>query len=181
MDGKNYEMSDGGVLLPKPQKLIVGGIFTGQIRRKGVIIDEFEAPNLVTNEGLNALLDIMLHNGTQVATWYLGLFEGNYTPVATVTAATITAASTECTAYDEATRVEFEEAAASAQSITNSANRATFTFNATKTIYGAFLVSVSTKSATTGVLFSATRFAASKAVVDDDELLLTYTFSAANA
>jgi hypothetical protein len=123
----------------------------------------------------------MFNGTTQISTWYIGLFEANYTPVASVTAATITSASTECTAYDEATRQEYEEAAASAQSITNSANRATFTFNATKTVYGAFLVSASAKSATSGTLFSAARFGSSKAVVDDDQLLLTYTLGAASA
>lgn len=161
--------------------LLAFGAYHGTLIRKGRIIEEFVEKNLVVNEGLNALLDIMFHGGTQVATWYIGLFEGNYTPVATVTAATITSASTECTAYDESTRVAYNEAAASSQSITNAANRASFTFNATKTIYGAFLVSASTKSATTGTLFSAARFAASKSVVSSDELLLTYTFTAASA
>lgn len=174
-----YVESAGGVLLPS-NKLRVGGVFQGQIVRQGEVIDEWEDRNLVVNEGLNALLDIMFHGSTQVGTWYLGLFEGNYTPVATVTAATITSASTECTAYDESTRVAYDEAAAASQSITNSASRATFTFNATKTIYGAFLVSSSTKSGTTGTLFSAARFSTSKSVVDDDQLLLTYTFTASS-
>lgn len=175
----DFTRSDGGILLPR-HDIRVGGKFHGQIVRDGRVIDEWEDSNLVVNEGLNSLLDIYFHGGTQVSTWYLGLFEGNYTPVASVTAATITSASTECTAYDEATRQEFNEAAASSQSITNSANKATFTFNATKTIYGAFLVSNSTKSGTSGTLFSAARFSSSKAVVDDDQLLLTYTFTASS-
>jgi hypothetical protein len=108
------------------------------------------------------------------------VFEGNYTPVATVTAATITSASTECTAYDETTRQAYNEAAASSQSTTNSANKATFTFNATKTIYGAFLASASAKSATTGTLFSAAAFSSSKSVISGDQLLLTYTFTASS-
>ncbi len=176
----NFEKTSGGVLMPE-NKLRVGGIFLCEHVRDGEVIDSWEQPNLVVNEGLNSLLGVYFHGDTQITTWYLGLFEGNYTPVATVTAATITAASTECTAYDEATRQAYDEAAAASQSITNSASRATFTFNATKTIYGAFLVSNSTKSGTTGTLFSAARFSASKAVVDDDQLLLTYTFSAASA
>jgi hypothetical protein len=176
----DFDKTAGGVLMPKSD-LRVGGKYSGQIIRAGEVIDEWEDDNLVTNEGLNALLNVMLNGATQITTWYLGVFEGNYTPVAGVTAATITAASTECTAYDEATRVAYVEAAASSQSITNAASRATFTFNATKTIYGAFLVSASAKSATTGTLFSAARFGTSKSVVDDDQLLLTYTFSATSS
>lgn len=175
----DYNRSAGGILMPE-HKISVGGKFTGQIVRDGQIIDEWEDYNLVVNEGLNHLLDVLFHGGTQVTTWYLGVFEGNYTPIATVTAATITAASTECTAYDETTRQAYAEAAAASQSITNAESKATFTFNAAKTIYGAFLVSASAKSATSGTLFSAARFGTAKTVADDDQLLLTYTFNASS-
>ena len=174
-----YAATAGGILLPE-NALKVGGRYHGQIIRDGCVIDEWEDDNLVVNEGLNSLLNIMFAGSTQITTWYLGLFEGNYTPVAGVTAATIAANSTECTAYTSATRPEYTEASASSQTITNSASRASFTFNATKTIYGAFLVSNSTKSGTSGTLFSASRFSSSKSVVSDDELLLTYTFTASS-
>lgn len=175
----DYKRSAGGILMPE-HKINVGGKFTGQIVRDGQIIDEWEDHNLVVNEGLNHLLSVLFNGGTQVTTWYLGVFEGNYTPVATVTAATITAAATECTAYDEATRQAYDEAAPASQSITNAASKATFTFNAAKTIYGAFLASASAKSATSGTLFSAARFGTAKTVADDDQLLLTYTFNASS-
>lgn len=176
----DYGKTPGGILMPST-RLQVGGRFDCELWRRGELIDQWSEHNLVTNEGLDHILDVHFHSATQITTWYIGVFEGNYTPVATVTAATITSASTECTAYDEATRVEYNEAAPSSQSITNSANKATFTFNATKTIYGAFLVSASAKSATSGKLFAASRFASSKSVVDDDQLLITYTVSAASA
>lgn len=159
-------------------ELRVGGRYILEHVRNGEVIDREDITNLVVNEGLNHLLDVTFHSGTQVGTWYLGLFEGNYTPAAAATAANIASAATECTAYDEATRQEYKEAAASSQSITNAADKATFTMNATKTIYGAFLVSNSTKGSTSGILFSAGRFNAPKQVVDDDQLLLTYTFNA---
>lgn len=177
---KEYDVvTPGGILMPS-QKLAVGGMFQGTIIRAGNVIDKFEDHNLVVNEGLNSLLNVMFNNQTQIGTWYLGLFEGNYTPVAGLTAATVTSASTECTAYASATRPVYDEAAASGQSITNSASRASFVFNASKTVYGAFLVSSSAKSGTTGTLFSAARFGTSKVVESGDELLLTYTFTAAS-
>ncbi len=175
----NYERSAGGILLPEAG-LIVGGSFHIEHVRAGKVIDEFDCPNLVVNEGLDHVLNAIFHGTTQITAWYLGLFEANYTPVATVTAATITAASTESTAYDETVRQDYNEAASAGQSITNSANKATFTMNATKTIYGAFLVSAQAKSATTGTLMSAAKFSAAKSVVDDDQLLLTYTFAASS-
>jgi hypothetical protein len=172
--------ASGHLLMPR-HGIVAAGRYHGQIIREGRVIDEWEDDNLVVNEGLNSLLGVYFNGSTQITTWYCGVFEGNYTPIATVTAATIASASTECTAYASATRPEWIEAAPSAQSITNSASRASFVFNATKTIYGAFLVSTSTKSGTSGTLFSAARFSSSKSVVNLDELLLTYTFTAASA
>lgn len=172
----NYEKTDGGVLMPS-QRIEIGGFFSGQIVRDGEVIEEFEDHNLVVDQGLNKLLDVMFNGSGQITNWYLGLFEGNYTPVAGLTAATVVANSTECVAYDEAARQGFTGAAAAGKVVTNSAAKATFTFNATKTIYGAFLISDATKSGTAGVLFSAARFAAAKNVVATDQLLLTYTFT----
>lgn len=159
-----------------------GGVFTFELVRGGKVIDTWQSKNLVVDQGLNSLLDVYLHGSTQLTSWYIGLFEGNYTPVATDTAANIKANSTECTAYNEAARVAWVEAAASGKSITNSANKATFTMNATKTIYGAFLVSDATLSpGTAGTLFAASRFSVSRSVVANDQLLVTYTVTAASA
>ena len=173
------QRTEGGLLMPSA-KIAVKGSYHGQLVRDGEVIDEFEDENLVVNEGLDALLNIMFHNATQFSTWYLGVFEGNYTPVAGATASSIAGDSTESSAYDEVSRPAFNEAAASSQSITNTANRATFTFNASKTIYGAFLISDATKSGTSGTLFSAARFSSSKSVVAADQLLLAYTFAASS-
>jgi hypothetical protein len=69
------------------------------------------------------------------------------------------------------TRPTYDEAASAAQVTTNAASRASFVFNATKTIYGGFLISNSTKGGTTGTLFAAAQFANFEAaVVSGDEL-----------
>lgn len=135
------------------------------------------AANVVTTEGLNHILSVVLNNGTKVSPWYVALFEGNYTPVAGLTAATFTSAATECTAYDEASRVEYNEDAPSGGVISNSTNRAVFTINASKTLYGGALLSVATKSSTSGVCLAAARFSSSRAVVDDDEISIRYTLT----
>lgn len=173
-------LTEGAGLAVPESKIKVGGVFTGQLIRNGVVIDEFQDHNLVVNEGLNRLLNVMFNGATQSSTWYLGVFEGNYTPVGTVTAATIASAATECTAYTATTRPEYTEATSTAQSTTNSAARASFIFNATKSIYGAFLISDNTKAGTSGYLFSAARFSGVKNVESGDELLLTYTFNASS-
>ena len=172
--------TEGGVIMPVIAPLALAGIWDFEHVRDGRVIDRWSDKNLIVNEGLNHILGVEFNGVTQIGTWYIGLFEANYTPVAGLTAATVTASATECIAYSEATRVAYVEAAAAAQSITNSASKATFTINATKTIYGAFLVSASAKSATTGTLFSASQFGASKSVVALDQLLVTYTINASS-
>jgi hypothetical protein len=175
----NFERSEGSILLP--QKADFNGRFHAQLVRKGQVIDEWSDTNLVVNEGLNSILSVMFDTGTQLTNWFLGLFQGNYTPVATDTASVIAVNSTECSSYTSATRPAWSNAAPSSQSISNSGSPATFTFNAAQTIYGAFLISDSTIAGTAGTLFAAARFGASKAVVNLDQLLLTYTFSASSS
>jgi hypothetical protein len=143
---------------------------------------EYERRNLVTNQGKNANLNIMFHGATQIATWYFVLFENDYTPLVADTYAV--PGYTETTAYTEATRPEFVESASTAQSLDNSASKATFTFNATKTIYGGGLVGGGTAATTKGnvagggTLYSAAKFAESKSVVSTDILKVWVTLTA---
>jgi hypothetical protein len=163
-----------------PNQMGVRGAYIGEIIRNGQVIDRFIAPNLVVNQGLNATLNVMFRSAAQQANWYLGLFKGNYTPVAGLTAATVTAASTEATEYANATRPGLVAVDATAQLLTNAASRASFVFNASITVYGGFLISDNAKSGTAGILFSAARFPSAKAVVSGDELLLTYNLNASS-
>lgn len=158
--------------------LAVGGVFTFEHVRNGEVIDSWEDKNLVVNEGLNYLLRSSLNNGTQEPSWYIGIFEGNYTPVATDVASNIAASATESTAYTESARPLWDNSEPSGQQITNSATKATFSINATKSIYGAFLISDNTKGGTIGTLFAASRFSTKRDVQATDQLLVTYTVSA---
>jgi len=154
----------------------------GRFERRLMWEEEFS--NLIVNEGLNHMLDVTLHGKTLIDPFYCVLFESDTTILATHDYAA--PGYTEVNAaIDEATRPEYNEAAASGQSITNSANKATFTFNASKTIYGAALVGgSSTKGDTTDdgahVELCAAKFGSSRAVVDDDVINLTYTVTAAD-
>jgi hypothetical protein len=140
-----------------------------------------ETENLVVDEGLNHALDVLFHNVSAFATWYIGLFEDDHAVAAGDDYAV--PGFTESVAYDEGTRPEYVEAAAGSESITNSANRAVFTMDATKTIYGAFLCSFATKDDQAqggAVMFCAAQFTNAKAVNDDDTLEVTYTIGSAD-
>jgi len=147
-------------------------------------IDEWVVGNVCTAQGLNHMLDSTFHGSTQITAWYLLLFESNTTPADGTTYAT--PVFTESTAYDEVTRPAFTEAAASSKAITNTAAKATFTMNDTKTIYGAALVGGGTDANTIGdaagggTMFCASKFSSSKAVVATDVLQVSCTITLAD-
>jgi hypothetical protein len=157
----------------------MGFTYTVEHIRGGVVIDRETVHNLMPTQGLNLVQSILFKATAVPATWYIGLFEGNYTPLAADTAATFVASATECTAYDEATRVAFVPGTVSAGALDNAASRAEFTFNATKTVYGGFISSISTKSSTSGSLLSAVKFASPKSLTSGDVLRVTagHTFA----
>lgn len=112
--------------------------------RDGKLLSESVSPNLVTDEGLTYLADVALNAGTQITEFRVVPIESNHTPAAGNTYAT--PGYTECTAYDESVRPVWTEAGVTAKTITNSASKASFTFNSTKTIYAAALVGGGTDS-----------------------------------
>lgn len=149
--------------------------------RNGEVIATDKVHNLIPTEGLNHLLDVTLKGATQQSAWYVALFEGNYTPTATITAATVVAAATECTAYSEATREVWTGGAVANGAVSNVDSRAEFTMTATKAVYGAFLISSAAKSSGSGVLLSIARFPTVKNVESGDVLQVRVEYTSVSA
>lgn len=162
-------------------KLNVRGEFLIEHIRNGETINDFRIKNGIVNEGLDALLDIMFHNGTQIATWYLGLVDNaGFSAFAASDTMSSHAGWAESVAYSDANRIEWTEGAASSQSITNG-TPVTFNINASATIKGVFLTSDNTKSGSIGTLWASAAFSSTVAVQNGDQLKVTYTVNAASA
>jgi hypothetical protein len=158
----------------------IGGVFTYSQIRNGEVIDTWEEPNLVVNEGLDYTLDSAFSAGSPITAWYVGLFKNNYTPQASDTASTFPGAGVaneSTTEYSESTRPHWVEAGVVSQVITNTASPVTFTFASPINIYGAFLASSSTKGSTSGKLAAASKFASVRAMLTADVLSVTYTLT----
>lgn len=161
-----------------------GGVFKMECFDKDGNLKWFtETHNLVVNVGLQDMNAKYFSGSTYTATWFIGLYGAgaSNTPAAGDTASSH-AGWTEIVPYSNATRpaATFGTATTADPSvISNSASPASFTINATATVGGAFLISNSTKSGTTGTLFSASDFAApgDRSVASGDTLNVTYTFS----
>lgn len=146
---------------------------------------EAECPNLVVNGGLQDMNNKYFLGSAYTAAWYIGLYGAgaSNTPAATDTASSH-AGWTEVVPYSQATRPACTFATpttANPSVATNSASPAVYSINATATVGGAFLISNSTKSGTTGTLYSASDFTSpgDRSVVSGDTLNVTYTLSLA--
>jgi len=146
---------------------------------------EAECPNLVVNAGLQDMNNKYFLGSAYTATWYIGLYGSGATnsPAAGDTMSSH-AGWTEVVPYSQATRPACTFATpttANPSVATNSASPAVYSINATSTVGGAFLTSNSTKSGTTGTLYSASDFTSpgDRAVVSGDTLNVTYTLSLA--
>lgn len=134
--------------------------------------------NGITNVGKDLALNVMFHGTSAVSPWYIGLIDNSgYSAVAAGDTMGSHSGWNEFTNYDESTRVEWTEAAAASQSITSS-SVSTFSINGNGTLRGVFITSVSTKSGTSGTLWSTALFASATAVSNGDSLKITYTVNA---
>lgn len=185
LDSHRYDVTETGAIKIADSSLFISGAMKVHDYRDGGVTIE---PNLVVNQGLNHILNAALPptgGYTPVTQWYVAPFSGNYTPTATLTAATFTATATEFTAYTDATRLTLDiAAAATTQTTGNSGDEALLTLNAggPYNIYGAAVISVAAKSATSGLLLAAVRFASPRLnLAGGDRLGLEYVITAGDA
>lgn len=151
----------------------IGFVYEVELIRAGRVIEREVICNIIPTAGLNYLLNILFKGTSPAAAWYLGIYEGNYTPSATDTSANFATDATECTAYTPTARPAFTAGTVSGGAVNNASAKAEFTFTAAKTIYGGFLSTVSAKSALTGTLLSAVKFASPKTGAIADVLSVT--------
>jgi hypothetical protein len=172
------------VAKPVTEGVGAGGVYTLQCFDKdGKLKWEASSHNLVVNVGLQDMNTQYFKGASYTAAWYIGLYGAGSTnnPAASDTASSH-AGWTEIVPYSNSTRpaATFGTATTANPSvIDNSASAASFNINATATVGGAFLISNSTKSGTTGILFSASDFTSpgDRSVVSGDTLNVPYTFS----
>lgn len=127
-------------------------------KRTGNVLHREVAKNLVPEEGVTAMANILFARAAAPSNMYIGLYGADYTPLPTVTAATLPALAGEITGYEQASRVLFVPDAVVAGAILNTANKAEFSFVVPTQVYGAFMSTNSTKGGVTGTIFSAVKF-----------------------
>tara|TARA_Y100000296_G_C5119058_1_gene229374 strand:- start:393 stop:950 length:558 start_codon:yes stop_codon:yes gene_type:complete len=137
--------------------------------------------NLIVNVGLQDLLTKYLQGSAYTAAWYVGIKEAG-TAVAADTMASHSS-WVENVDYTESVRQTLTLGTATTadpSSVDNSSNKATFSINDTATIAGAFMVTDSTKSGTSGTLYGVVDFGSTRSVISGDTLEITVTLTSGN-
>ena len=151
-----------------------------------------EIANLVTNEGLNDILDKYFKGSAYSASWFVGLIDNaSFTSIAagdTAAGISLNAAGgnawQEFDEYASATRPALTLGSVASQSVDNSASKASYSINAAGTVNGAFVVNNSTKGANAGgtdKLYGAGSFSSTRTVANGDTLNVTITLTSASA
>jgi hypothetical protein len=169
-----------GHVLSADHRLRLRGVWIVECRdRHGRVKWVDESENLVVNVGLTYLIGVALLTTTQIAlsSWFTGI---------TATAPTVAAADTmsshggwtENVTYSQGTRPAWVGVAGAAGAASNTASPSVFSANGSSTAGGVFLTSNSTKSGTTGTLFSAVAFTGGdRTLLSGDTLNVTYNLS----
>jgi hypothetical protein len=158
------------------------GLWEIQHIRDGKVLHKECGENIVPYEGMNRILDALRGGVTLSTTWYVSLFKGNVTPALTDTAAAALGATG---SYGECQDTDFSPATnrtqitfgSSANGSMTSTNTMQFTAIQNLTVYGGFVTDTQPKNDKTGVLLSAKRFASARAVLANDIIQVTVTYT----
>jgi hypothetical protein len=177
-----YERTESGLYFPGA-KVMAHGEYIHDVNGE----DERRDRNLVVDQGLTDMLNCYLGDGTAPANWYVALFAGATAPAANWTAANFAATASEITSgsegYSEATRQAFTASAAASNIIDNIASKAAFTIITASqlNVKGAAVLSNNVKGSTAGLLVSATAFASTRVLSDDDIFNVGYRVTLASS
>lgn len=135
--------------------------------------------NLTTTAGLNDLLTQYFKGSAYTAGWFVGLVDNaSFSAFSAADTPASHAGWLESVAYSNSTRPALTLGTVAAGSVDNSASKAVFNINATATINGAFISTISTKSGTTGTMYGEASFSGTRAVINGDTLNVTVTLTA---
>ena len=175
---ETFDLTEEGIYFPR-QSVLAAGEYFDRINGGAWSVEK----NTLPVEGLAYLLSVALGQTPKPAGYFLALFSGAAAPAANWTAASFAAAASEITSmtegYTSPTRPAWTPGVAATNSIDNMAAVATVTIATAGQINvtGAAMLTSSGRGSTTGVLVSATRYAAERTFQNGDTYDIGYRLS----
>lgn len=179
LDSNEVESIEGGLRFPSLGVSATGEYF-GRVNGGAW---EKMGDNLITTEGFAHILNVALGGKAKSAGYFLALFSGSATPQANWTASNFASVASEIVSmtegYTGATRPQWTPIDTVNGSIDNFASAAKLTIATSSelNVTGAAILTTSTKGGTTGVLISASKYAAQRSLQDGDTFEIGYRLS----
>lgn len=129
-----------------------------------------QVENVIPTAAQNYFISAALTGGSRYSTWYIGLYNNNYAPVASDTMLTFSPSAGEETNYEESVRQTLVPDSVANGLYSNYDSPAEFTFTAERTVRGGFICSASDKSGTGGLLLSAALFSSPRTISTEEVL-----------
>lgn len=176
VDDEVFDITESGVYFPR-LGVLANGEYFGRVNGGAW---EKEGDNIIVTEGLAHILNVALGGKAKSASYHLALFSGAADPAANWTAASFAAAANEIISqtegYTAATRPTWTPTDTATGAIDNMATVATVTFAtaAQVNVTGAALLTSSVRGGTTGVLISASKYAATRTFQNNDTYDIGY-------
>lgn len=173
-----YDVTEEGIYFPK-QGIMAKGEYFHRVNDGDWSVDK----NLITTEGLAHMLNVALGTKQKSSGYYLALFSGSAAPANNWTAANFASVANEITSlsegYTSPTRPEWIPKTTTTGSIDNMESVATVTIatSSSLNVTGAAMLSNSTRGGTSGVLISASKYAAARTFQDGDKYDIGYRIS----
>lgn len=173
-----YDVTEEGIYFPK-QGIMAKGEYFHRVNDGDWSVDK----NLITTEGLAHMLNVALGTKQKSSGYYLALFSGSAAPASNWTAANFASVANEITSlsegYTSPTRPEWIPKTTTTGSIDNMESVATVTIatSSSLNVTGAAMLSNSTRGGTSGVLISASKYAAARTFQDGDKYDIGYRIS----
>ena len=174
---ERFDITPEGIYLPRIGAIAAGEYF-GRVNGGAW---QKEGDNLIVTEGFAHLLNVTFDTSTaKPAGYYLAIFSGNTAPAANWTAASFAAVASEIVSMTEghtgATRPAWTPAKTTTGSISNMTTEASLTIATSSqlNVTGAALLTGSARGGTTGVLVSASLYAAPRTFQAGDIYELGY-------
>lgn len=179
LDNENYDLTEGGVYFPR-HGIQVSGEYIDRINGG----EWNHTKNLITKEGMIHVLNTAIGSKAKASGYYLALFSGATAPAANWTAANFATVANEIVSltegYTNATRPQFIPTDAVDQTyIDNFSSTARVVMATTSqlNVTGTALLTNSVRGGTTGVLLSATKYAAARTFQNGDTYDVGYRFA----
>lgn len=176
---ERYDLTDAGIYFPR-QGVLASGEYFGRVNGGAW---EKEGDNLIVTEGLAHMLNVALGAKAKVASYHIALFSGAAAPASNWTAASFAAAAGEIVSQSEgftsAVRPTWTPAETTTNSIDNVASAALVTIATASelNVTGCALLTSSVRGGTTGVLVSASKYAAARKFQNGDAYEIGYRLS----